>query len=206
MKFQTDFANHFETTMVIASSHLKGNEFFKFRSDLIDEYAMKCLNDPNGTYYPQQVDGIFRLILEYGSIERANQFCLSLLFKDRVSNSKLYATAIQDRGVKRLEKFLRTRKSLASQIVNTKKKMEQEDDVYQDALKLKDKANSLYMKEIFDEVIDEKESELDSLYRELSEHNQSMNRLLFGKESLDDNEQVCFDRFVNKYCPTNIKK
>lgn len=206
MKTRTDFTNNFELTMSVASSLLKGKDFFRYRSDLIDAYASKCVNDPNGTYYTQQVDGIYPLILEYGSEERANQFCLSLLFKDRINNSKIYQDEIRDRGVNRLRKHVSTTSKLSSQIRRAKKKMEQEDDMYKDAIKLRHKASSLYMQEVFDEVVEEKEMELNSIKRELGEYNMAINRLLFGKETLNPEEEVRFIKFVTTYCPDKTMK
>ena len=84
--------------------------------------------------------------------------------------------------------------------------MEREDDMYQDALKLRSKAKSLYMQEVFDEVIEEKECELNGLRRELCEYNKSMNRLLFGKEMLNQDDVARLEGFIQTYCPQNVMK
>lgn len=200
IQYETAFAIQFNEMMADASKEMKSYlDFYKLKKDRLNEYMNQCITDSADSYLPQNIDGIYELAKHNFSKKSIQDFCLRVLHSGRIENAKVFYSEIKDRAVSRLRTFeterdeirLRYRKAKNNLTISKR---------YKDAVHLIEKAQSKEIKEMLQDVIDEHEIPVGFAQSQYEEHNKGMIKLLYGKDALENDEKVEFEKFIDKYC------
>jgi len=210
MNYKTNFAKQFEATMDTAKNFLTTEAFYLFRNKAIDGYISACFKEGADGICATNVAGIYELVRKYFSKEKAADFSLTALFSGRLNeNDNIYFYEMRTLALNKFESYLTKRKSLVEKIDKIKHNLsleKSENLEYQDAMKLLEKAQSPKIREMLCKVVNEYEAPINELYDELGNLNQSMNKILFGKDSLNPSDRACVDMFIERYFPSKVIK
>ena len=184
--YKTDFARAVAETI---QSIEKNTRFGSLEFKVIKTYMDKCL--AYDQYFLQNLDGVYELASVNMPKQDVADFCVALAFRRLVSNAGRNYADILRTASEECTKFVTTRKDLVAEIQDEKTKYNNDK-----VLKLKDKATSLHIQEMIEQVAEEKEGKINSLYAKLSNVNERMTTVLFGTTDINEEQQETMDRFI----------
>ena len=185
-EYETDFAKVvYETIQTIE----KNTRFSSIDGRVIRTYMDKCL--AFDSYFLKNLDGVYELARVNLPKDEVADFCVALSFRKMVSNAGRNFSDIIRTSAEAVSGFVTRRKDLVAEIEKEKAKLDNDK-----TLKLRGKATSLHIQEMIEQVTEEKEERINSLYSKLSDENEHMTTVLFGTRDISEEQQKTMESFI----------